>query len=242
MRAGRTHACARCAIRFDAGASSQGASACPRCHGTREIFDGADPAARLVAREALLSRARRSFSARLFGHVIARPIVASWTPEARDGSGVTACGIARGDERLRAPLSRAPCLAWRLYGEGPTGALDEAGATSFELEGDPEGGCEIDARAIGVALDPMPPPSLVDAPDPPLIELLARLFAYPTEGPLHLAEVVLRAGDPVRAHGWAEQAARADGYRGARAVRRFVDRPGAPLTIRFDRTAEPTSR
>ncbi|MDQ3035212.1 MAG: hypothetical protein M3Y87_22590, partial [Myxococcota bacterium] len=201
MRANRTWLCARCAIRFDA-APGAAPRPCPKCDVAREIFDGADPAARLEAREALLSRARRAFRARLFGHSFAVPLVTSWSPERAGSAMLTiARGTARGEERLRAPLSRTPCLAWRLYGEGPTGALDEAGATSFALDGDPEGPCEIDADAIVVALALGEPPRVLDAPGPPLLELLARFFAYPTEGALRLGEVVLRAGDRAEIEG-----------------------------------------
>ncbi len=139
-------------------------------------------------------------------------------------------GRVRVAEPVPSPLGHEPCAAFRLVGEGPFGPVDDAGGTTFEVAGE-EGGARVVLGSGAVEVDVPETPRIV-RPDRDLERFLAERGLYPDRGPVRLAESVLRDGDLVEVEGQAEEVTAVDGYRDARRVRVFRDKPGAPLVIR----------
>jgi hypothetical protein len=132
---------------------------------------------------------------------------------------------------LVSPVGHERCAAFRVVGDAPGGAIDDAGLAPFELVDDDGEVCVVSEAAGTVLLDPESPARTV-RPDDALRAFLDERGAYCELGAVRLAEAVLREGDRVIIDGVADATQRADGYRDSRIVHVLRDMPGAPLVIR----------
>ncbi|AKF04558.1 hypothetical protein [Sandaracinus amylolyticus] len=134
---------------------------------------------------------------------------------------------------LRAPLSGRECVAWRLWGEGPYGAIDDAMAVPFAVAiGGGEPDVEVDAA---IATIDLPAPERDPEPLPRVDETLARwLLARGVHRPesLRVREAIVEPGALVEVAASARTETKADGYRGARTRDVLADLPGSPLIVR----------
>jgi hypothetical protein len=141
-----------------------------------------------------------------------------------------AIGRVRVAEPIDSLLRHEPCAAFRLIGEGPRGAVDDAGGTDFDVVSE-DGIARVilgDAR-IDLPIDSTP---ATVRPDAALRAFLDARGIFPDRGPVRLAEGALREGDWVEIEGRARGVTESDGYRGAVHVRVFEETAGAPLSIR----------
>lgn len=136
-------------------------------------------------------------------------------------------GTAHGEDPLRSPLTRTPCLGWRIVGSGPAGAIDEAELADFELRSGDEL-LRVEGGRGSIALAPAGP--LVVATASMTAYLDAR-FAHAAHGPIRVREAVLRSGDAVVVTAHASEELAPDGYRGQRTRRVLRDTEGAPLVV-----------
>ncbi len=146
-------------------------------------------------------------------------------------------GVARGLVRVvtsvTSPLSNTPCAAFRIVGTGPTGALDEALAGTFDVlvDGAPPIRVEADPATVDLPL-PADPPVERHAARGPLARFMRERGACPHLGSLTIAETLLRDGDVVEVNGTPQQEMRPGaGYRDAVGTV-LRDHPGSPLVIR----------
>jgi hypothetical protein len=155
---------------------------------------------------------------------------------------VTERGEVRAGALLTAPLSGRACVAWRLQGEGPRGALDDAeGSVFFVRRGDGEPDLEVDATIATLEL-PLPAGELAPLP-PPGEARRAWLRARAVDrldAPLLVREAVLLEGDEVEIVGTTRRETRADGYRGSSTREVMADLPGSPLLVRPPPPVTPT--
>ncbi|UJR82836.1 hypothetical protein [Sandaracinus amylolyticus] len=146
---------------------------------------------------------------------------------------VVRTGTVKARATLRAPLSGRECVAWRLWAEGPHGAIDDAMAVPFAIEiGGGEPDVEVDAA---IATIDLPAPERDPEPLPRVDATLARwLLARGVRRPesLRAREAILDAGTLVEVGASARTETKADGYRGARTRDVLADLPGSPLIVR----------
>ncbi len=156
-----------------------------------------------------------------------------------DASTPTACihGIARGEERLRSPLTGTPCIAYRVRGTTPMAKLDDALGQSFVVVSEEGVRTRVDIGSGGFDLETKRPTSL--GPTDDIVAFLDRLgFLRHRQDPavlrkLRLEEGVLRDGDPV-AVAWTEPRGGHAGYRDADQIVREAD--GATVEVRAGRS------
>ncbi len=129
------------------------------------------------------------------------------------------------------PVGHERCAAFRVVGDAPGGAIDDAGIAPFEVVGDDGEVCVVSECVGTVSIEPESPARTV-RPDDALRAFLDERGAYCELGAVRLSEAVLREGDAVIVDGVADDTLRSDGYRDSRTVRALRDVPGAPLVIR----------
>ena len=174
----------------------------------------------------------------------ATPYSCAAGPVVRDDSeraSLTGTVIARAGVQgtLRAPISGTECIAFRLVGEGPRGAIDDARAERFDLARDAGAAVLVDARLATIALEPDSEPLSTWTVPADTAWLGARGIA--AGDTLRVREIVLRAGERVVVEGSTEERVRASGYR-SDVLLRARDLPGSPLVIRrVAREVEATS-
>ena len=179
------------------------------------IVQAAAPwAHRLAARAA---SARRPASARPHPNPVVRASAArrTWT------------GAVRAREPVVAPLSGERCVAYRLVGLGPRGAIDDACAAVLDVVLDDGATLEVDAQLATIDIEP---PTAISEWSAPATEWL-RARGVAEGDPLHVREAVLRDGERVTVSGVPEDAVRGTGLRGSERVVVVRDRAGAPLVI-----------
>lgn len=143
-------------------------------------------------------------------------------------------GRVKASETIEAPVSHTPCVGFRVWGSAPGSEIDDAAFVTFDVV-DHEGTLvRVAGSAASIALDIDDDPPLV-RPDDVLADFLDDRAGLVSLGPVRLGEAVLVDGDEVIVEGVETTAAVADGYRGSRAERVIVERPGAPLVIRKPR-------
>ncbi|MEM9192928.1 MAG: hypothetical protein AAGF12_27380 [Myxococcota bacterium] len=146
-------------------------------------------------------------------------------------------GRIRSPNRLQAPLSGESCVAARVVGSTFGGTVDDALGQSFDLETEDGAIYKVDLGQDGapshvwidLAVQDVPKP--VD-PSARLEGFLSRRGLFPSEGPLVLAEAVLRDGDLVEVQGVVEPQPVTEGYRDVDYVETFAARAHAPLMVR----------
>ena len=138
-------------------------------------------------------------------------------------------GRAEGAETLVAPISGSPCLAWRLVGTGPAGAIDDSDFVPFELVSD-DGRVRVSADAAAVDLAALGREH-TKLPGPALLEL-SRRWTFPGHGRVRVREAVLRSGDRVEVRGARVEMLRSEGYRGQTAQIALSDAGDVALVIR----------
>ncbi len=132
---------------------------------------------------------------------------------------------------LLSPVGHERCAAFRIVGDAPGGAIDDAGIAPFEVIGEDGAVCVV-AECVGTVSLELESPARTVRPDEALRAFLDERGAYSELGAVRLAEAVLREGEAVTVEGVADDTVRADGYRDSRIVRVLRDVPGAPLVIR----------
>lgn len=136
-------------------------------------------------------------------------------------------GTVRAREPLVAPLCGEQCVAYRLVGQGPRGAIDDACGAVLDVVLDDGATLEVDAQLA--AIDIAPSTTISEWIAPATTWLRARGIA---EGdPLRVREALLRDGERVTVSGVPEDAVRGTGLRGSERVVSVRDRAGAPLVI-----------
>ena len=130
----------------------------------------------------------------------------------------TLSGTIRAVTPARSPLSHAACAAFRLRGEAPLGAVDDAGGARFALELADGERILVDARQAWIDVPVREAPRVV-RPDAELRRFLEERGLAPECGPVRLAEVRLEEGDRVKVSGPLDARADADGYRGQKTTR-----------------------
>lgn len=143
-------------------------------------------------------------------------------------------GRVRAREPILSPLARKPCVAFRLVGGNIGGALDDGGATTFEVEGEHGVIAVVAAESATVALDRAAVHPWRPADDEELRAFLEPRAVYPELGALDLGEALLSEGDEVIVEGTALSRAHPQASAGYRdgGVPVYRDREGSPLVIR----------
>lgn len=172
--------------------------------------------AALTARRAPVDAARPY---RLLGAPVVR---ASMSREIRRGK-------VRAQQTILSPLTRTPCVAWRLIGTAGAMPLDDGRAVPFTLlVGRDE--LEVDATIATLELEPDADARILSH-DPELARWLAARGIDPS-GELSVREAIAADGDELEVVGTVGIQARADGYRGHSSREVIADRPGSSLVIR----------
>lgn len=171
----------------------------------------------------------------LLGDALPRPSTARLEllppGERRSATEASVRGRVLGPSSLRSPLEHRPCVAYRLVGAGPVGAVDDADACAFDLELDDGEVVHVEAPPCSVDIDVQAPPRTV-RPSPELTLFLERRGVFPERGPLELAEATLREGDLITVRGERKETLEAGGYRqqGARVI--LLESHRTRLTLR----------
>jgi hypothetical protein len=141
-------------------------------------------------------------------------------------------GRVRVSQPVPAPLSRVACAAFRLVGDSARGAIDDAGATAFDVVADDGTVTRIDAPPAAVVLEQLGRRVTI-RPHAKLAEFLrARGLDDGSGAKVEIAEALLRSGDEVEVSGTCVDEPRATGYRDTAPARVMRELPGSPLTIR----------
>jgi hypothetical protein len=144
-------------------------------------------------------------------------------------------GVVRAIEAFESPLSRAPCVATRLVGEGPLGPIDDVAAAPFEVETEAGERVRVSPERARFELALEAAPRAV-RPDRALEAFLEARGVFPRRGVVALAEALLVEGERVEVEGHLAEvrgeSARALHYREHESKRLLSARSGVPLVIR----------
>jgi hypothetical protein len=138
---------------------------------------------------------------------------------------------ARGGEVLASPITKRPCVAWRLSGDGDHGAIDDARGMRFTVRLEGGDAIEVDATVASIDLPFEDDPGELAA-DGEIASWLAARGVVSPGTPHAFREARLQHGDRVEVEGAPRREARAAGYRGSEVSTVLVDRPGSPLIVR----------
>ena len=155
-----------------------------------------------------------------------RPIAVHPAPQT-GGPRLSVRGRVRVESPITSPVGRRPCAVWRLLGDAPTGPIDDAGGTSFEVVTSTG---SVWVELGHAAVDLRVPPAVPVRVGKTLAELLRERGCLTVPDRLTLSEAVLAEGDEVVVEGVAD--ATPDAAYRSRYGRIFRDMAGAPLVIR----------
>ncbi len=127
-------------------------------------------------------------------------------------------------------LGHRPCGAYRLFGEGPMGPIDDGAGGRFEVHG-PHGIARVDASRATLDL-PIAKPALTIRLDAALRRFLDARGVYTSLGPVRLSEATLQEGDMVEVSGVAHPRTEAGALRTHQRVLEFSEANGPRLTVK----------
>lgn len=156
--------------------------------------------------------------------------IAELSPTAGHPDRVRLRGRVRALEKMASPVSRTPCIAFRLVGETSAGAVDDGNAATFELvSGKDRYRVEMGDATLDIPIGTAPS---LQSVEPDLQEFLARRGLFPERGPVQLSEALVTDGDLVEVEATIDERLANEGYRHSETVCVLEDRPDAPLIVR----------